>query len=212
MKALIILLMAFIGFESLAQKDEKALIILEQTAKKYHSLKSMQFTFSYLMINKQADIHESKEGTLTVSGEKYKLEIAGQVVISDGKTIWTYLPSDNEVMINNSGEGEEAITPGNLLTSYQEKYKCKYNREEIRLGKPNHVIELMPVEKDKNFNRIVLFIDKNTQTISEFSMQDRNASEYTYVIKKFIPNFEHVEGLFTFDSKKYPGVEVVDMR
>jgi outer membrane lipoprotein-sorting protein len=41
---------------------------------------------------------------------------------------------------------------------------------------------------------------------------DKNGNKYTYQIKTFTPNVKVPETTFAFDAKKYPGVEVVDLR
>ena len=41
---------------------------------------------------------------------------------------------------------------------------------------------------------------------------DKDGNEVTYTLKRFAPNVELADGLFTFDKTKYPGVEVNDLR
>jgi outer membrane lipoprotein-sorting protein len=41
---------------------------------------------------------------------------------------------------------------------------------------------------------------------------DKNGNKYTYTIKTFMPNVKVPESTFAFDSKLYPGVELVDLR
>ena len=41
---------------------------------------------------------------------------------------------------------------------------------------------------------------------------DKNGNKYTYDVKTFASNVKLPESTFAFDSKKYPGVEVVDLR
>ena len=43
-------------------------------------------------------------------------------------------------------------------------------------------------------------------------MFDKGGNRYKYTITKFVPNANVSENYFTFDTKKYPGVEVIDLR
>ena len=43
-------------------------------------------------------------------------------------------------------------------------------------------------------------------------MFDRSGNRYKYTITKFVPNVKVDDSFFTFDVKKYPGVEVIDLR
>jgi outer membrane lipoprotein-sorting protein len=83
-------------------KDPKASALLEEVSKKAKSFKSIKVDFSYTMVNAKAGINEEKTGTLLVSGDKYKMAAAGQTILCDGKTIWTYIKSSNEVQVNDS--------------------------------------------------------------------------------------------------------------
>ncbi len=43
-------------------------------------------------------------------------------------------------------------------------------------------------------------------------LSDKNGNRYTYEIMKLIPDPRISDNFFSFDEKKYPGVEVVDLR
>jgi outer membrane lipoprotein-sorting protein len=64
----------------------------------------------------------------------------------------------------------------------------------------------------KNYFKIKLFIEKNNQQIVKSVIFDKNGSIHTYAITNQIPNIKFEDGYFTFNPKKYPGVEINDMR
>jgi outer membrane lipoprotein-sorting protein len=191
--------------------DKKSNEIMKEFTTKTESYNSFMTEFTYKMENKEAGIDESKDGELTVEGDKYNLKIAGQEVISDGETIWTYIEDAEEVQINSVEEGEDAITPNNLLTAYNKDYKSKFVKEDFVYGSSAYIIDLTPNE-GKSFFKVRLTLDKDKLEILEISIFDKNGSTYSYVIGKFIPDVEIPEGLFSFDTNKYPDVDVVDMR
>jgi outer membrane lipoprotein-sorting protein len=41
---------------------------------------------------------------------------------------------------------------------------------------------------------------------------EKNGNQYRYEVSGFTPNAPVSDAQFTWDSKKYPGVEVVDLR
>jgi outer membrane lipoprotein-sorting protein len=53
---------------------------------------------------------------------------------------------------------------------------------------------------------------KLSKQITNAVIFDKNGNKYTYTIKTFTPNVKVPESTFAFDSKLYPGVEVVDLR
>src|ERR1039457_3756772 len=116
MKKIFIPLFVIIAFTGFAQiKDPKASALLDEVSAKTKAYKSIKADFTYTMENKQAKINEEKKGTLLVSGDKFRLNIVGQIVISDGKTSWTYIQESNEVQLNSPDSKDDALTPSKLL-------------------------------------------------------------------------------------------------
>jgi outer membrane lipoprotein carrier protein len=182
-----------------------------QWSKKTNSYDNFKVEFSYSMFNKEAGIDESKDGIIWVEGDKYRLNIAGQVVICDGSTAWTVLADDYEVMMNEVDQNDESITPSNLLNKYSEKYKSRFLGELNEDGKTLQIIELKPNE-GKNYEKIEVRIDKGNTQIISFTIFDKNGSIYSYDIARFEPNTQVSDTTFTFDQKEYPDFDLIDMR
>jgi outer membrane lipoprotein carrier protein len=192
-------------------KDTKAIALLDEVSARTKSYKSIKADFSYTMENKAAKINEVKTGTLTLSGDKYRLKASGQEVICDGKMIWTYLKESNEVQINDLDAKDESLTPSKLLSSYNSNYKSKILKDRSATD-PNEVtIELTP-NVIKNFIKAVLVVDKVKKQVKSFILYDKSGNIFTYKITKYQTDFPVTAADFTFDKAKYPGVEVNDMR
>jgi outer membrane lipoprotein-sorting protein len=189
-------------------KDGKASSLLDEVSKKAKAYKSIKVEFSYSMENAKAKINEEKTGALLVSGDKYKMTAAGQTVICDGKTIWTYITESNEVQVNTLENKDDALTPSKLLTSYNSNYKSKI----IKSADPTtEAVELIP-NTSKNFTKAVLGIDKVKKQVRSFTLYDKSGNTFTYKIKTYLTDTPVTDADFTFDAKKFPGVEVIDMR
>ncbi|PKP33646.1 MAG: hypothetical protein CVU00_10465 [Bacteroidetes bacterium HGW-Bacteroidetes-17] len=210
-KTFLLLISLIIAIGSFAQKDKKATEILDRVIAKTESYKTMEVEFTLAMDNVEADIHDNKNGVLLVMGDKYKLTLSEQIVISDGKTMWTLLMENQEVMINDVEENEESITPTNLLNSYGDNYKSVYLKEDVIKGKTVDLIELTPL-KGRTYTKIEVAIEKGLDQIYSFSMFDKNGSTYSYTIKKYTLNKKVGEFEFVFNEANYPNFEIVDMR
>ena len=55
-------------------------------------------------------------------------------------------------------------------------------------------------------------VDKKTQTITSTKVYEKAGNVYTYTISKMNTTAVIDDTQFVFDAKKYPGVEVVDLR
>lgn len=207
-----IALLVLITLSVYAQGDKKAKDILNGASSKYRSYKSMKADFSYTLENPTAKIKETQNGTIILSGAKYKLAISGQEIICDGKTIWTYMKEAKEVQINSVDPTEEGIKPNEIFTMYEKGFLYKFVDEKKVGNKVQQNLELTPTDKSKNFFKLKLTVDKSSKQIVKSVIFEKSGNRYTYAIKEFTPNFATSAGTFTFDPKKYPGVEVVDLR
>ena len=205
---LLIAILIVFSVSGIAQNDKKATAILDEVSVKTKSYKTIKIDFTYAMDNSKEKIHDKFKGTLVSKGDKYKLTAAGQDVISDGKTIWTYLKDANEVQINNVGEDEDSFTPTKMLSGYTKDFKSKFIEEKGN----NQVIELYPLKKGKTFTKVRLTIDKAKKQISRFVIYDRSGSTFSYIIDKFVVDQPIADTVFTFNKAEHPGVDVNDMR
>lgn len=210
-KNILLICIALISFSSFAQKKKKAIQILDQVIEKNESYENIEVEFTYKMENLEASINESTNGTLLVKGDKYRLNIEGQVMVCDGNNLYTLLIDDEEVMINSIEEDTDAITPNNLLSSYKTSYKCKYLKEDKYKGQIVQIIELTPL-KGRTFTKIKVVIIKELRQILSFSIYDKNGSMYSYIIDKFTTNTKLDSKAFIFNESDYPDFEIVDMR
>ncbi|MNK04667.1 lipoprotein chaperone [compost metagenome] len=215
MRKLILAFLALGVFSSVsAQTDPKAKAILAEVSKKYRSYDVVKTDFTFTLDNKQAKVKETQQGTLYVkaNANKYKVAMTNQELISDGKVQWTYLKNDKEVQVSNVDPSGEALNPAKIFTIYEKGFKYVYTGEQKVGAKTYQMIDLSPTDIKKNVFKVRLSIDKAAKQITNIVVFEKNGNTYTYNVKTFSPNVKVPEATFAFDAKKYPGVEVVDLR
>jgi outer membrane lipoprotein-sorting protein len=202
------------SFFAIAQTDTKAKEILAAVSKKYRSYDVVKTDFSFTLNNAQAKVKETQQGTLYVkaNANKYKVAMTNQDLISDGKVQWTYLKNDKEVQISIVDLTGDALNPAKIFTIYEKGFKYLYTGETKLAGKTYQMIDLSPTDIKKSVFKVRLSIDKLTKQIANVVIFEKNGNTYTYNVKTFSPNVKVPETTFAFDTKKYPGVEVVDLR
>jgi outer membrane lipoprotein carrier protein len=204
-KGSLLLLIALTTFTfSIAQKgeevDKKAKGILNKVSEKFRKYKSLKATFIISIENQTDKSSEVQRGTIQLKGDKYRLNVADQDIISDGKTVWTYMKDVNEIQVNNAVKDSNSITPANFLTLYEKGFLFKFMGEETEKGMTYQLVELVPVDpKKKSVVKVKLKISKKEQMI-------------TYKVDKFFPDSASSDSLFNFNVKSYPGAEVIDLR
>lgn len=214
MRNLIILLFVLFNVQSFSQTqtDKKADEILKGLIKKYKSFTSIQADFSYSIDNPAQKTNETNKGSIASKGNKYKLKINNQEIISDGKIVWTFLKESNEVQINEANLKEDAITPNNIFTMYEKGYVFKFIEEKNEGGRIFQIVDLMPEDKNKKFFKARLKINKADKTLVSSKIFNKDGTHFTYSIDKLTPNVALNDDLFTFNKAVYPKVEVVDLR
>lgn len=209
-----LLLLSGINYVAHAQSDPKAKEILAGVSKKYKSYDIVKTDFTFTLESPQSKQKEIQQGTLIVqsNANKYKVVMTDQDMISDGKSQWTYLKKDKEVQVSAVDNNDQTLNPAKIFTLYEKGYKYLYTGDKKLGPKTYQMIDLSPIDTKTTYFKIRLSIDKVTRQISNMLVFDKNGNKYTYAVKTFVPNVKVPLSTFTFDQKKYPGVEVVDLR
>ena len=210
-KGLTVIFMLSVCLAFSQTKDQKASLLLDEVSQKTKSHKSIKADFSYTMENKQAKINEVKTGSLLISGDKYSLTAAGQTIICNGKTIWTYIKESNEVQINDVDDKEDVMTPSKLLSSYNNNYKSKIIKDKAQTDPNFESVELIP-NTIKNFTKAILVVDKNKKQVKSFILFDKSGNTFTYKVTNYQTDIPVTNSDFSFEASKFPGVEIIDMR
>lgn len=190
-----------------AQAQTMANQLVKNTIDNINKHKNVEFVFDYDMSNETIAVTESASGTAYMQGEAYKMEIEGQQIISDGKTLWTYLIDDEEVMVSNPTDDNNIITPIKMLTTYDKDYTIKY-------GKSNEKgIKVVEMSNPKGeFSKVTLKINEAKLEIVSATISNRSGDAFTIRIKKTVFDQDLDAKFFTFDEKAHPKVDVIDMR
>ena len=197
--------------KGMGKSDAEAKVILDAVSTKFRGYKSIQANFQLKIENGAGKSMGNKTGVVSMKGIKYQVSLTGQNIFSDGTTIWNYDQSSNEVTINKFDPTANSITPQKLFTNFYDKdFLYKLNGIVKITGKNMQEIELTPVDKTKPFFKVLLYVDK--AIIYTTKVFEKNGNRFTYSISNMKTNIAIADNAFVFDVKKYPGVEVVDLR
>jgi outer membrane lipoprotein carrier protein len=205
-----ITVLMFVGRLAIAQYDPKALEILEAMSKKYKAIPTFEANITNILTNASDGVKEESKVKITVKGEKFKLLLEGQEVINNGTTVWTYLPSAKEVNIDNFDPKSDDVNPIKIFDIYKSGFKYLYLGDKTEVGFEE--VDLVPEKKNAQYFKIKMMISKKDKSIQSWTMFDKSGNRYKYLITKFTPNVKVDDSFFGFDTKKYPGVEVIDLR
>lgn len=215
MKHIITTLIAFtlFSFSAWAQGDAKAKGILDKVSANVKALKSLKANFSITISGAKGSKPQTKKGSVMMKGTKYYISLTGQEIFCDNKTIWTYVKESNEVQISTFDPNENSFTPSKLFTNFYDKeYTYKYIGIQTVGGVKVEVITLTPTNKSKQYSKIDLMIDQSKNVVAGGKMYEKNGNIYSYSVSGYTANPVLNDKVFVFDQKKFPGVEIVDLR
>ncbi len=198
---------------SLGKSDADAKKILDNVSAKFKTYKSVTANFTLKIENSAGKIQGTKSGVVNMKGSKYRVNISGQEIYSDGNNIWTFDKSANEVQLTKFDPSTNTITPQKMFTNFYDKdFLYKLNSEKKEGNKVIQEIELTPVDKSKTFFKVLVDIDKNSKNIVSTKVFEKNGNRYIYTINSMKINPNLPESLFVFNAKNHLNVEVVDLR
>jgi outer membrane lipoprotein-sorting protein len=202
------LLLSF-SFSSFAQLDDNSGAIIKGVANKTKSYSTIKISFSFKNTEKGKTVVE--KGSIWIKGNKFIFNFNKQLIFCNGVTQWNYIQESNEVSINNADAEQETINPASILNNYEKKYKTKLIKETMEYGKLVQIVDLYPL-KASSIGSIRLTIQKNISQIIKMIVVEKGGGIYEYNVTSFIVNQPIDDKNFQFDAKKYPKVEINDMR
>ncbi len=199
--------------------DVEAAALLQKVSEKYKAYKNVSSDFILVVQRPKLKPEESDrkytdtlKGKIILQQAKFNIDIKGQQIICDGKNIWTFSPLEREVQVNTIEETDDIFSPSKIFTLYREGYVYQIKEKKSWGGKSTTVIEMSPQAKKTSYFKIDVTVDDATLHISETKIYEKNGTRYTYKLTKQTPNASTSDDTFTFDTKKHPGVKVVDLR
>ncbi|MDR2937625.1 MAG: outer membrane lipoprotein carrier protein LolA [Prevotellaceae bacterium] len=198
----------------LAGFSQNASALLQKFSAKMQKAKTMSITFEYAYENKAEGTQQTQAGTLLLKDNMYRLDWDGTTIFFNGEARWTYLKAVNEVSISLPNPLEDGIfaNPAALFSVDEKDYNTKLRSEKTVDGKTIVEVDLFPKDEQASFTNINLRMDKSTLHPVSIAYYDKSGDNIFISVKKFDTSVAPTPTDFTFDAKKHPNVEVVDMR
>ena len=207
----LLLMVAFASgiYAQAEESDSKATAVLEEIRKRFLSYKSLGADFT-LDITLAEEPTESQNGTLAQQGNKYRVELGSQSVISDGETLWLIMAYNKEVQINDMPEEDEMegsiLSPEGMLNFYDKGDFIYYLTNEYKNGNRTiQQIEFKPTDRSADYSKLRMNVNKATKDVVSVEAFAKDGSRYKLSINKLYPNKSFAASQFTFDKAKYPG-------
>ncbi len=204
-------------FTKKGEFDPAAKAILDKLKAKYDTFLSLEVEVDLEIEIPESD-KQSLSGKMIQSGDKYRMEWGDNVILSDGENLWTILKDAEEVQLSDAespdGEDENILmSPKDLLNIYEKgDYVYAFTNEVLAKGKLIQHIEFKPIDKDSEYFKIRINVDKKGQLIESIKIFSKDGSRYTLTIKNIRTNKMYESKIFRYDDSICPGCRVEDLR
>ena len=184
--------------------DQKADALLKRAASQFGNV-SFKVTVSMLDAQKKETLRQTAQ-VLYCKG-CYRVSVADQEVICDGKTVWQWNKTAREVAVTSMGTDDvDLMNPARLLKNYDKSFRAKYIRTDDGVA----LVDLQP-RSARSFHKIRLFMNEKSGQLQRMEVHKYDSSREVYEITEF-KRASTPASKFTFDPSQHAGVEIIDMR
>jgi len=186
-----------------AQNSPKAKALLDEVYEKVLSYDNIYVDFNYTLENLEANTKSEIAGDATLEGNKYLVNLFGSQQLFDGKKVYTIVPDNEEVTIEDKSDDEETVTPAKMLTFYRDGHTYKWDISQNVQGKTIQYVKLTPIDSNTEIKSILLGVDTKTKHIYKLIETGKNGTKTTITVNSFKTNQTLSKSLLTFDEAKY---------
>ena len=102
----------------------------------------------------------------------------------------------------------QQINPFAIISSFRNNFNAKL----LSSAKGIYKIQLTPNKGNKSIKKVELTLNSSTYFPSLIVITAKNNTKATIKVKSIKAGGAQAASTFTFNAKKYPGVEIVDLR
>lgn len=178
--------------------------LLQRCAAKIKSAPSLSVTYTV-----SAD-GNTAEGLLVLQGEMFTISTPGMVSWYDGKSQWTYSDQIGEVnVISPTAEEVQQINPFAIVKSFS----SSYSSEQVKSSSAGvTTLRLTANNRKSDISSADVTINDKTLYPTRIVLTMSNRQKVTINIKNVKAGGKLPVSNFRFDAKRYPNVQVIDLR
>ena len=185
--------------------------VVDKVQERYEKTKNFQADFTQTSILKTVKHRQVSKGRVFIRKPgmmrwEYR-EPEGQLIVSDGKVIWFYIPADKQVMMSSAGSDKDSHAhtiflsgSGKLRDTFQIDYEPDVAIDKDSDGKKRYIyLKLIPNKPQPNLTRLILGINKEDFKIEMSSVFDIYGNQTMVSFSNIEIKKDISENLFHFE-------------
>lgn len=189
---------------------QDALKVLDHAAERIQEAGNVKIEYRATVFSGATE-KASASGTMWLQGSKMKLDVDGIITWYDGKTRWCYVPSANEVNIDEPSKKEmAAMNPYTFMNIYKKGFKMTV-KETVLRGEAVYEVYLKSRYAKMEVKEV--YVDIRKSDYQPLCIRVREDNDWQRVsVLSFEGNIQLSDDFFTFPEKDYPDAINNDMR
>jgi outer membrane lipoprotein carrier protein len=184
--------------------------IVRNVQKNYDETNDAVIHFTQTVVLPISKLSKTTKGVLYFKkGNKYKIESGDNVIVTDGKTIWTYNPTSGQVIVDNYRDDKNTIDPNKFLFNIPSDYYVVLLNAKRTDRDTAYTLRLTP-KSDGSFIRSITIVVAGNWAVRSAEVHDINDNKYTYTVNDLKVNSGLPDSEFEFVPPK--GARIVDLR
>lgn len=192
-----------------AQSDS---VTLAEVQTAYDALDGLQASFTQTLTSDFSSDSTRMEGSVLLSGNKYRVKTPNQTVITNGTTTWIYTPDENQVVVNSADTDDGAVTPETFLTASAERYEVQSTTPTTRLDAPHIQLSVASTDASARFAEVTLWVRQSDHVVTRMRGTDQDGSTIDLRLQNLDVSPETLKTGSPFSFSPPDGIEVVDLR
>lgn len=177
--------------------------ILNKAASKINGASSVKADFN-MKINGQ-----SCTGKLVAKGTKFALTSSVGSSWYNGKSMWSYSPSNNETTVINPSAAELIEVNPLMYAKNSGNFTATFSKNKTA-GK--HTVVLVPKTKSSGLKNVMLVLNASTYLPEKVVVTPSSGSAITVTISNLKLNASVSDNDFNYPKSKYPKAKIIDLR
>jgi len=184
--------------------------IVKNVQENYSRINDAVINFSQTVVLPLSKVSKTINGTLYLKkGNRFRIETEDKTIVTDGKTSWIYMPSSDQVLIDNFRDDKNTVSPDKFLLSIPSDYYVVLISSKLTDADTTYTLRLTP-KSDNSFIRSIKLLVKGDWTVRTAEISDMNDTKYTYLVEELKINPGLPDSKFEFNPPK--DAQVVDLR
>ena len=148
----------------------------------------------------------SASGTISVKGRMFNASTTMATMWFDGKTLWTYMASTDEVNVTSPSETQlQTLNPYNFINLYKKGFKTTMTKSASAYN-----VHLTAEDSKRKVQEMFISVDQKNYHPTEVKL--RQGTKWTTFTISNLKTVKLDNSTFRFNSKDFPTAEVIDLR